>query len=159
MRTKCEYRTASKKAYSRFKKDTKFRKIDYKTFSKIIYSFNKYFREYILETGERVKYPNGIGEFTVRKKIRKKTKYLPGMGEVSNLPIDWQKTKEYGKVIYILNHHSSGYYFGWYWIRTTARFEMADLWFFKPSRDSSREIAKYVKKDEKYQHLYKEWKR
>jgi hypothetical protein len=159
MRTKCEYRTASKKAYSRFKKKTKIKTIDYQTFIKIIYYFNESFRDYILETGEKIKYPNGVGEFTINKKIRKKTKRIPGIGEINNLPIDWKKTKEYGKIIYILNHHSSGYYFGWLWVKSTARFDMADLWYFKPTRQSSRAIAHYVKTDENYQHLYKEWKR
>ena len=33
------------------------------------------------------------------------------------LPIDWQKTKERGKVIYNFNYHTDGYFFGWMWFK------------------------------------------
>ena len=54
--------------------------------------------------------------------------------EFVNLPIDWQKTKEKGKVIYNFNYHTEGYFFGWMWFKQTARFKNSDLWYFKPSR-------------------------
>ena len=36
--------------------------------------FNEYFKNYILETGEKVKAPFGFGEFSINKKKRKKIK-------------------------------------------------------------------------------------
>ena len=78
--------------------------------------------------------------------------------EVVNLPIDWKRTKEKGKVIYNFNFHTEGFFFGWVWFKKTARFKDADLWYFKPTRDTSRLLAHYVKTNEKYQHLYREWK-
>ena len=55
---------------------------------------------------------------------------------LSILPIDWQKTKEKGKVIYNFNYHTEGYFFGWLWFKESLLdLETADLWYFKPSRD------------------------
>jgi len=52
-----------------------------------------------------------------------------------------------------------GYFFGWTWFKDTARFRNLDLWYFKPSRTTSRLLSHYLKADEKYQHIYQEWKK
>ena len=100
----------------------------------------------------------GIGDFSINKKKRRKVKGVGGK-EFINLPIDWQKTKEKGKVIYNFNYHTEGYFFGWLWFKESARFRNADLWYFKPSRDTSRLLSHYIKTDKKYQHTYNEWKK
>ena len=100
--------------------------------------------------------PYGFGEFSINKKKRRKRKGLND--EFVNLPIDWQKTKEKGKIIYNFNYHTEGYFFGWMWFKTTARFRNSDFWYFKPSRLTSRLLSHYIKTDEKYQHIYQQWK-
>jgi len=77
--------------------------------------------------------------------------------EYINLPIDWQKTREKGKVIYNFNYHTEGFFFGWHWFKQNARFKHSDLWYFKPSRTTSRLLSHYIKADDKYQHIYREW--
>ena len=79
--------------------------------------------------------------------------------DVINLPIDWQKSKEKGKRIYNFNYHTEGYFFGWMWFRETARLKHTNLWYFKPTRTTSRLLSHYIKTDEKYQHIYREWKK
>jgi hypothetical protein len=79
--------------------------------------------------------------------------------EVINLPIDWQKSREKGKRIYNFNYHTEGYFFGWIWFRESTRLKNVDLWYFKPSRNTSRLLSHYIKTDDKYQHLYNEWKK
>ena len=123
----------------------------------IIYSFNEAFKNYILETGEKAKLPFGFGEFSINKKKRRKLKGLNN--EFVNLPVDWKKTKEKGKIIYNFNYHTEGYFFGWMWFKDSVRLKNADLWFFKPSRTTSRLLSHYLKADEKYQHIYREWKK
>ena len=78
--------------------------------------------------------------------------------EYINLPIDWVKTKEKGKYVYNFNYDTEGYFFGWLWFKKTARFKNVDLWFFKPSRLTSRLLTHYLRTDEKYQHIYQCWK-
>jgi len=156
MRVAIDWRSASKENYNNFCRKHPSLKLSFDEWKNIVYSFNEAFRNYILETGEKAKLPYGIGEFSINKKKRRKLKGLNN--EFINLPIDWQKTKEKGKRIYNFNYHTEGYFFGWMWFRKSARFKHADLWYFKPSRVTSRLLSHYLKIDDKYQHIYRTWK-
>ena len=158
MRVKIDWRSASKENYNHFCKKHPSIKLSFDEWRQIIYSFTESFREYILETGERARLPVGFGEFSINKKKRRKIKGVDGK-EFINLPIDWKKTKEKGKVIYNFNYHTEGFFFGWMWFKDTARLKHLELWYFKPSRLTSRLLSHYLKSNEKYQHLYHEWKK
>lgn len=158
MRTKVDWRSASKENYSNFCKKHPSIKLTFEEWRNIIYSYTDGFREYILETGEKAKLPFGFGEFSINKKKRKKMKDVDGK-EFVNLPIDWKKTKEKGKRIYNFNFHTEGYFFGWVWFKESARLRQTDLWYFKPSRTTSRMLSHYLKTEENYQHIYREWKK
>lgn len=157
MRVKVDWRSADKKNYNDFKKAYPRLQVNHSDWKKIIYAFNEAVRDYILETGEMVKLPHGFGELTINKKKRKKYIIKDGK-KIINLPVDWIKSREAGKRIYNFNHHTDGYFFGWMWFNTSATIKFRKLWYFKPYRVSSRLIAHYIKVDEKYQHIYKEWK-
>lgn len=157
MRTKIDWRSASKENYNSFCKKHPSIKLTFDEWRNILYSFNESFKIYILETGDKAKMPFGFGEFSINKKKRRKKIGLNN--EFVNLPIDWVKTKEKGKVIYNFNYHTEGYFFGWMWFKSTARLRNTDLWYFKPSRVTSRLLSHYIKADEKYQHIYREWKK
>ncbi len=156
-RTKVDWRTSSKENYIDFCKKYPFTKIAFSDWKIIVYTYNDSFKEHILETGEKAKMPYGFGFFSINKKKRRKIKGADGK-EFVNLPIDWQKTKEKGKVIYNFNYHTEGFFFGWLWFKETARFKNAGLWYFKSSRITSRLLSHYLKTDNKYQHIYKQWK-
>ena len=158
MRMKIDWRSASKDNYNSFCKKHPSIKLTFDQWRNIIYSFNEGFKEYILETGERAKLPFGFGEFSINKKKRRKIKGIDGK-EFVNLPIDWKKTREKGKRIYNFNFHTEGFFFGWMWFKTTARFRQSNLWYFKPSRTTSRLLSDYLRANDKYQHLYHEWKK
>jgi nucleoid DNA-binding protein len=159
MRTKIDWRSSSKENYNKFCKNYPSIKLTYDEWRNILYTFNESFKEYILETGDRAKLPYGFGEFSINKKKRRRLKNNIDGKEFVNLPIDWQKTKEKGKVIYNFNYHTEGYFFGWMWFKNTARFKNADLWYFKPSRLTSRLLSHYIKTNDKYQNIYREWKK
>jgi len=158
MRVKVDYRTASRDVYKLFCKTHKNISLSFDEWRNIIYTFNNAFREHILETGERVKLPAGLGEFSITKKKRRKVIEYKGQQYI-NLPIDWKKTKEKRKVIYNFNYHTNGYCFGWIWFRHMARIKFTKLWYFKAARDTSRLINHYLTVDENYQHKYCEWKK
>jgi nucleoid DNA-binding protein len=158
MRVKVDWRSSSRENYNNFCKKNPSIKISFDEWKNIVYSFNDSFKNYILETGERAKLPAGFGEFSINKKKRRKMKGVDGK-EFVNLPIDWQKTKEKGKVIYNFNYHTEGYFFGWVWFKETARLKQSDLWYFKPTRVTSRLLSHYLKTNDKYQHLYREYKK
>ena len=159
MRTKIDWRSSSKDNYNDFCKKHPSIKLTYDEWRNVLYTYNESFKEYILETGEKVKLPFGFGEFSINKKKRRRLKNNVDGKEFVNLPIDWQKTKEKGKVIYNFNYHTEGYFFGWMWFKQTARFKNSDLWYFKPSRLTSRLLSHYLKTNDKYQYIYNEWKK
>lgn len=157
MRVKIDWRSASLENYKNFCKKHPTIKLTYDEWRNIIYSFNDAFKNYILETGEKAKLPFGFGEFSINKKKRRKKKGLND--EFINLPVDWKKTKEKGKIIYNFNYHTEGFFFGWMWFKESARLKHTELWYFKPSRTTSRLLSHYLKTDDKYQHIYHEWKK
>ena len=158
-RVKIDWRSSSKDNYLLFCKKYPAIKLTYDEWRNVLYTYNESFKEYILETGEKVKLPFGFGEFSINKKKRRKLKNNVDGKEFVNLPIDWQKTREKGKVIYNFNYHTEGYFFGWMWFKNTARFKNSDLWYFKPSRQTSRLLSHYLKTNDKYQYIYNEWKK
>lgn len=158
MRVAVDWSSSSLKNYKDFCKKHKDIKLTYVEWKDILYTFNNMFREHILETGEKVRMPNGFGEFSINKKIRSKFKYRDGE-PVINLPIDWVKTHQKGKIIYNFNHHTEGYFFGWLWFKKNVSTRFSKLWYFKPSRTTSRLLSHYLKVDNKYQHIYCEWKK
>jgi nucleoid DNA-binding protein len=159
MRTKIDWRSSSKDSYNDFCKKHTSIKLTYDEWRNVLYTYNESFKEYILETGEKVKLPFGFGEFSINKKKRRKLKNNIDGKEFVNLPIDWQKTREKGKVIYNFNYHTEGFFFGWMWFKPSARFKNSDLWYFKPSRLTSRLLSHYLKTNDKYQYIYNEWKK
>ena len=156
MRVKVDWRSASKENYNSFCKKHPTSNLTFDEWRNIVYSYNESFKNYILETGERAKLPFGFGEFSINKKKRKRRKGIND--EYINLPVDWQKTREKGKLIYNFNYHTEGFFFGWMWFKETARLKNTKLWYFKPSRTTSRLLSHYIKTNDKYQHLYHEWK-
>lgn len=157
MRTKIEYRSVSRATYDEFCKRHPEVEIPYREWAEIIYSFNEEFRNLILETGDKYKLPLGLGSFSINKKKRKIKKLDPTGVERMNLPVDWKKSQEKGKIIYNFNYHTEGYFFGWLWFKDEARFRHSYLYMFKPSRVTSRMLGHYIMFDKKYQHLYRYW--
>ncbi len=157
MRTAVDFRSSSKDNYTSFKKAYPDIKISFEVWKNILYTFNEEFKTYILETGQKSKLPGGLGDFSINKKKRKHIKTLPDGRQLINLAIDWKKTKERGKKIYNFNYHTEGFSFRWMWFKRNARFKNSDLWWFKPTRITSRLLAHYIKTDNKYQHIYREW--
>lgn len=158
MRVKVDWRSASKEVYEDFCAKHPEIKLSYKKWSEIVYEINHSFRDYALETGDKVSLPFGFGFIYVNKKIRKKKKKLRDGREIINLPIDWKKTREAGKYIYNFNYHTDGYYFGWIWNSHKSLVKHAGFFRFKASRVTSRKLAEYINKpNSDYQNIYKQW--
>lgn len=158
-RVRVSYRTGSKEAYNKFCAANPTVTLTFKKWQSILYTYNHLFRDHILETGDKIKLPWGLGAFTVSKKKSKKFIVIDGK-EYINMPIDWVKTKKAGKFIYHLNAHTDGFRYKWIWSSYDARFHQKDIWVFKPSRVSSRKLAEYIKRpNSSYSQIYREWER
>lgn len=155
-RVKNSYRTASKENYKRFSTKYPLFKLTFEEWKSILYGYSEVLRDYILETGEKCKLPYGLGELSINKK--KQCRFTGKDKKFIALAIDWQASRKYGKRIYNMNDHTEGYRFKWIWFKSKALFKLSKLWMFKPSRVTSRKIAEYIKKDPKYQTIYREWK-
>lgn len=155
-RVPVEYRTTQKDVFKRFKLKYPEVNIDYNTWCSIIYNFNYAFRDYILETGHKIKFPYGFGDFTITKYKPRKEKELPDGKKVIGLPINWKRSKELGQIVYHMNYNTEGFKFKWRWDKTKARFSNSALWCFKPSRVTSRLLNHYLSQPD-YQYKYQEW--
>lgn len=152
-----DHRSASKAEYQKFRQKYPSTTVTWEEFINIIYTFNENLKTYILETGEKTKIPGGLGDVAISKKKRKRTKIDPSGNTRINLAVDWAKSKEKGKRVYIMNYHTEGYAFWWRWFKKNARFQHSKLWYFRATRVSSRTLAHYIKTDPKYQHIYRDW--
>ncbi len=157
MRKSIEYRSGSREVYKSFCEANPTIQISFNDWLSVLKTFNRKFRDHLLETGEKVKLPWGLGQFAVSKKKPKKFVEVDGKTYV-NLPVDWKKTREAGKKIYNFNAHTDGYRCKWYWFIKDARFYMSDIWYFKPSKESSLKITEYIRKiDKNYIDYWQEW--
>jgi len=156
-RVSVQYRTTSKENYERFCVENPEVDISFDKWKEILYSYIKIYTENILETGEKNKIPFGFGGLSINKKKSKRTKEWNGKTYI-NLPIDWQKTKKEGKIIYNLNYHTDGYRYRWVWFKEYCHFYGSDLYVFKPSRELSKKLASYLKNpNADYKEIYREW--
>lgn len=158
-RIKRQYCTTRPEVYERFIERTKpSLEVNSLLWRKIVYMINQAYRDYILETGEKVRMPFGFGDLSINKKLRKHTTKYPDGNDRICLPIDWVKTRKAGKHIYNFNEHSDGYFYGWIYFRPSGRMKFNKLWDFSASRDSSRLLAKYIKApNTDYKYLYREY--
>lgn len=159
MRVKAGFRQISKEMYEEFCSLHPEIELDFAKWKEIVYTWNYLYRDYILETGEMIKYPHGIGEFSISKKQTTREVEVNGKKHIV-LPIDWKKSKAAGKKIYIFNSHTDGWRCKWWWNKKTARFKLSELYNFKPYRTSSRKLSEYLKKpNSKFLQLYKNYQR
>lgn len=156
-RVSVEYRSTGKDVFERFKQKHPTINITYTQWASVIYEFNYSFRDYLLETGRKEKFPYGFGWWAITKWRPKKRVDVNGQ-EIINLPVNWKKTKEYGKKIYHMNYNTEGFKFKWQWFYKSARFYKSSIWMFKPSRVTSRLLKHYLDiPDANYQYRYNEW--
>jgi hypothetical protein len=155
-RVKVEYNTIARTTYDKFCKANPSIKVSFRDWVKVIRSFNSQIREYIIETGHKFYLPEGFGPITIIKYKGAKSSNVNGEEKITR-PIDWKKTRQVGKRVYIMNSHTDGYRFKWWWYQLESRIEGFKCWAFYPSRMASRNLAKKLKlPDSIYKEMYRE---
>lgn len=157
-RPKYSWRSASKTNYQAFKIKYPKSPLTFKEFSKIIYTYNQGLMDYVMETGDQIWLPHGFGMLSINRKKTEKY-FIDKQGrEHIILPIDWKATQQEGERIFLMNHHTKGYRFKWFWFKSSALFRMHDLYAFKPARVHSRKMALLLNTNPaKYLDLYRTW--
>ena len=152
-----EFRTASKENYKNFCEQHPSISISFKDFIKIIKTYNQNLINHLIETGDKVKLPYGIGDLRIVKYKPIKTKITKSGKELPNYTIDWIETKKAGKYIYYLNDHTEGYKYLFMWKWASSRLKHAEIWSFKASRIHSRRLGALLKKpNSHYRDVYVE---
>lgn len=159
MRLKTDYRSVSRNVYNKFCSTYPDIKISFEKWKEIVYAFNYELRDYILNSGEKVRLPWGVGPVAINKKKSKKIKEFNGKQYV-NLPVNWKRTKEVGKTIYYTNSHTDGHRCKWMWFSKEAKFASSEIWNFRAYRKSSRKLKDLLfKPNSQHAQIYKNWQR
>jgi len=154
------FRTASKECYEKFCTQNPDVTLSFEDYKKILYTYNSNLITHLLETGDVMKFPYGLGELVVNKYKPKKYKKYKDGNEKINMAVDWVETKKAGKYIYLLNAHTDGFRFYWLWSHLKARIKAAQIWRFNLARIHSRMLKTYLKKPGgKYKDIYKQFPR
>lgn len=158
-----DYRSASKENYNRFHLENPTIKITFKEYEAIIRTWNKKFAIHCLETGDKIMFPFGFGPIAVNRK--KTERYFVDKDGIEHiiLPVDWPATLDdkenpEHKKIYIMNFHTEGYRFNWFWFKNESKLRMSDVWVFQPAKSLKNLLTTYLTNPTtKYYQRYREW--
>ncbi len=158
-RPKRDWRSSSRNQYTNFCLENPEIKITFTEFQNIINKWNNLFASHILETGDKLKIPHGIGPLTINKYKPKNGYKTTKTGIVlPNRSIDWKATKQEGKYIYHLNPSTDGMKYHWAWFPRFSYIKSAPIWKFEMARVHSRQLAKYLKNPkDNHKDFYKQW--
>lgn len=158
---KRDFRTASKEAYKLFRKahPELAKKVNSTTYIAVVKKYNEALIKYALDTGNQIFLPYNFGVVCVHRKPQVNF-YYDEEGNAKNImPIDWVKSKELGKRVYILNNHTEGFRYRFLW-RSARQMAMRGIWEFHPTREASRELARRLKEETAtYMYKYHDWQR
>lgn len=134
MQKKKSFRSASKESYIQFCLENPTLSVSFTQFRKIMYDYNRLVVEHMIETGEGLRLPYGLGYIRL---YRKKTSYF---GK-KPYKADGKLTRVKGKPVYHLNLHTDGYFAYYGWMPRTAMFPTATCFRCRFSRNNTRYLA------------------
>lgn len=146
-RDKVDYRTISRDAYNNFLETNEI-EISKELWTKVINEYNSGLVDYLIQSGEKISLLHGLGDFEIRKKrVVPEWIVIDGIKMMKNAPIDWNATRNAGKVIRTQNYHTDFFTCTYVWKRGTARFLNSNCWIFKFCRLAKRGLAAHLKSD------------
>lgn len=157
MRPKRDFRSVSKEIYTQFCAEHPEAKIAFKDYVAIIKEHNRSLVNYLLETGEKVMLPWGMGPLSIikYKKEIKKIENPDGTFRY-NYSINWLETKKAGKYVYHLNLHTGGFSYTWFWSPYMSHIKFAHTWGFSVWREGKRGLAAKTKDPQfKFNDIYR----
>ena len=127
-------------------------------FSKVLKDFNAAIIDEIVYNAYEFRLPHRLGSLRV-KKIKQKIKLTEdGKLDTSNLAPNWKatmdlwgrnpKAKEEKKLIFHTNKHTSGYYFRWFWNKSTCNVKNSSVYKLEMTKVNKKKITKAVTSNE-----------
>lgn len=144
---KRSFRTASRTTYSSFCEANPDIKISYADYKEVIHTYNKSILYHVLNTGELINIPWGIGPLSINKYKKNIVKKTAGDGENEfyTYAINWPETKKAGKYVYHLNLHTQGFSYTWFWSPKLSNVKFPHIWRLEVWREVKRELPKRLK--------------
>lgn len=112
--------------------------IDYTKYRAIITDYFKYLQNQLIEEGKRVKLPYRMGTLQI---IKSRPKHL----DKRSLRIDYQATKQTGKLVLLLNEHSDMFKMRCWWNKTDMMVPNKSKYQLVLTRANKRRMAVIIK--------------
>jgi len=148
--------------------------VSYKIWKELILKYNQAMMHHIIYDHSEWVLPKRLGTLRVKKKKKVLAVKEDGTIDKNRLKADWKKTKlmwekkypgkteeeinlipiEEKGIIYILNEHTEGYTFKFYWDRKASNVPQQNYYSFKVIRKYNRELAKALDTNPELQYYY-----
>lgn len=115
--------------------------IDYVTYRAIITDYFLHLQNKLIEEGKMIKLPYRMGNVQI---IKSKPKHL----DKRSLRIDYQATKQTGKLIFLLNEHSDMYKYRYHWEKIDMVVPNKSKYQLVATRANKRRLAQIIKNRE-----------
>ena len=115
--------------------------IDYTKYRNIITDYFQHLRQKLIEEGKMIKLPYRMGNVQI---IKSKPKHL----DKRSLRIDYQATKQTGKLIFLLNEHSDMYKYRYHWEKIDMMVQNKSKYQLVATRANKRRLAQIIKNRE-----------
>lgn len=115
--------------------------INYNKYRAIVTDYFKYLQKQLIEEGKIIKLPYRMGTVQI---IKKKPKYY----DKRSLRIDYQATKQTGKLIFLLNEHSDEFKYRYLWSKTDIMVPNKSMYQLVATRANKRRLAVIIKNKE-----------
>ena len=112
--------------------------IDYTTYRAIVTEYFKHLQHKLLEEGKMIKLPYRLGNVQI-------VKSKPKNWDKRSLRIDYQATKEYNKLILLMNEHSDGYKMRAWWNKVDMMVPNKSKYQLTMTRFNKRRLAAIIK--------------
>jgi len=149
--------TGSVAMFKEFKKQNPQLNIDNKQYKQVIEQINLYYIKHLLDTGNMVFIPNGLGKMMIQKNQRKLKPTKDGSSKYLRAPINWPESYKQGKIIYYLNESTDGFTYRYLWLKKASYIEKSSMWLLVMTKEAKRLLKERIESTEKdYKSLYKE---
>jgi len=149
--------TGSVAMFKEFKKLNPQLNIDNKQYKQVIEQINLYYIKHLLDTGNMVFIPNGLGKMMIQKNQRKLKPTKDGSSKYLRAPINWPESYKQGKIIYYLNESTDGFTYRYLWLKKASYIEKSSMWLLVMTKEAKRLLKERIESTEKdYKSLYKE---
>lgn len=115
--------------------------IDYNIYRAIITDYFRYLQNRLIEEGRLIKLPYRMGSVQI---VKSKPKHL----DKRSLRIDYQATKETGKLIFLLNEHSDMFKYRFLWSKVDMMVPNKSKYQLVATRANKRRLAEIIKQKE-----------